>query len=75
MAEDHQRVVQIADDARELELENGIETGYDFLGIDLVVFTGHDVLPVAGSLLKNTPSGGTLGSYADATIGPLSTVG
>src|SRR2546428_3641548 len=48
VAEDHQRVMQIADHARELELQNGIETAYDFLGIDLVMFTGHDVLPRGG---------------------------
>jgi hypothetical protein len=40
--------MQIADHARELELQNGIEAAYDFLGIDLVVFTGHDVLPGGG---------------------------
>src|SRR4030095_415091 len=48
VAEDHQRVMQIADHARELELQNGIEAAYDFLGIDLVVFTAHDVLPCGG---------------------------
>src|SRR3989442_6485511 len=48
VAEDYQRVMQIADHARELELQNGIEAAYDFLGIDLVVFTGHDVPPRGG---------------------------
>src|SRR5881397_763591 len=49
VAEDHQRVMQIAHYARELELQNGIEATDDFLGIDLVVFTGHDALLGSGS--------------------------
>ena len=45
MSEDHQRVVYVAHHARELELEDGVQLGDDFLGVDLIVFAGHGVPP------------------------------
>jgi hypothetical protein len=57
VAEDHQRVMQVAHYARELEFQNGIETTDDVLGIDLVVVTEHRVLLGCKFSIQGTPSG------------------
>src|SRR5713101_5522405 len=49
VAEDHQRVMYVAHHAREFELEDGVEAGDDFLGVDRVVFAGHASLLVCAS--------------------------
>ena len=49
VTEDHERVVDVADDAGELQLENGVESGDDALLLDLVVFAGYGGLLLFGS--------------------------
>src|SRR4029450_10542661 len=49
VTEDHERVVDVADDAGELQLENGVESGDDALPLDRVVFAGHGGLLLFGS--------------------------